>query len=276
MFAISVPHLSALRVWLGFSALFSLIYIVIGFTLSFIDGKHSPPRDYGVHVQGPDRAYITIGACANLVFSFNTGMLPEIQATVRQPVVENTMKALFFQFTIGVVPMYMLIFAGYWAYGGATKDYLLANVNGPLGVKTFANLAAFLQSVISLHIFASPMYEYLDTTFNIVGGALEPRNLTFRVLVRGGYIAVTAFVSALLPFLGAFMSLTGAVSTFPLTFILAHHMYLKAKGDKLSSRQKQWHWANVVFFIAMAIASFVAAIKEIERASKHFNVFANL
>ncbi|KAF9596760.1 hypothetical protein IFM89_013307 [Coptis chinensis] len=32
-------------------------------------------------------------------------MLPEIQTTVKQPVVGNMMKALYFQFTIGVIPM---------------------------------------------------------------------------------------------------------------------------------------------------------------------------
>lgn len=39
MFAIGIPHLSALRVWLGFSTFFSLVYIVIAFALSLKDGK---------------------------------------------------------------------------------------------------------------------------------------------------------------------------------------------------------------------------------------------
>lgn len=41
MFAIGIPHLSALRIWLGFSTLFSLVYIVIAITLSVRDGKIS-------------------------------------------------------------------------------------------------------------------------------------------------------------------------------------------------------------------------------------------
>lgn len=39
-FAIGIPHLSALRIWLGFSTVFSLIYIVIAFVLSLQDGKN--------------------------------------------------------------------------------------------------------------------------------------------------------------------------------------------------------------------------------------------
>lgn len=41
MFAVCIPHLSALRIWLGFSTVFSLIYIVIAFALSLKDGNYS-------------------------------------------------------------------------------------------------------------------------------------------------------------------------------------------------------------------------------------------
>lgn len=43
LFAISIPHLSALRLWLGFSTLFSLIYILVAFILSVRDGKFHFP-----------------------------------------------------------------------------------------------------------------------------------------------------------------------------------------------------------------------------------------
>lgn len=39
LFAISIPHLSALRIWLGFSTFFSLVYIIAAFVLSLKDGK---------------------------------------------------------------------------------------------------------------------------------------------------------------------------------------------------------------------------------------------
>ncbi|KAF5736606.1 proline transporter 1-like [Tripterygium wilfordii] len=276
LFAIGVPHLSALRVWLGFSTFFSLVYIVIAFVLSLKDGIEAPPRDYSIHGTNSSRIFTTIGACANLVFAFNTGMLPEIQATIRQPVVKNMMKALYFQFTVGVLPMYAVTFVGYWAYGSSTSAYLLNNVNGPVWVKTLANISAFLQTVIALHIFASPMYEYLDTKFGIKGSALSPRNLSFRIAVRGGYLAVNTLVSALLPFLGDFMSLTGAISTFPLTFILANHMYLIAKNKKLNSLQKLWHWLNILFFGCVAVAAAAAALRLIAVDSKTYHVFADL
>ncbi|KAG6418566.1 hypothetical protein SASPL_120770 [Salvia splendens] len=303
VFAICIPHLSALRIWLAFSTFFSLVYIVVGFTLALKDaalavsyalflqllllilsspdhafsiGVNAPPRDYNIPGPKVGKIFTTIGAAANLVFAFNTGMLPEIQATVKPPVVQNMMKALYFQFTVGVLPMYAVTFMGYWAYGSDTSAYLLNNVNGPIWVKTFANISAFLQTVIALHIFASPMYEYLDTRFGIKGSALAMRNLSFRILVRGGYLAVTSLVSALLPFLGDFMSLTGAVSTFPLTFILANHMYLIAKKNQLSFLQKKWYWLNVVLFGCMSAAAAVAALRLIVVHSTTYDVFADL
>ncbi|KAL0402860.1 UNVERIFIED_CONTAM: Proline transporter 1 [Sesamum radiatum] len=313
LFAIAIPHLSALRIWLAFSTIFSLVYIVVGFALALKDGMKAPPRDYSIPGTKVSRIFTTIGAAANLVFSFNTGMLPEIQATVRPPVVGNMMKALYFQFSVGVVPMYAIIFAGYWAYGSNTSTYLLNNVNGPIWLKAVANFSAFLQTIIALHVKHRPysrlifrkdlsnmlIRKYLltpylslpracfrslqvrctsilDTKYRIKGSALAIRNLSFRILVRGGYLAITTFVSALLPFLGDFMSLTGAVSTFPLTFILANHMYLVAKKNKLSSLQKSWHWLNVVFFSCLSLAALVAAIRLIIVDSKTYHVFADL
>ncbi|XP_051143375.1 proline transporter 2-like [Andrographis paniculata] len=276
LFAISIPHLSALRIWLGFSTFFTLIYIVVGCALSLKDGVEAPPRNYSIPGTKATQVFKILGAIANSVFSFNTGMLPEIQATVRQPAIKNMMKGLFFQFTVGLVPMYTIIFAGYWAYGAHTSEYLLHNVHGPIWLKVAANISTFLQTVIAVHIFASPMYEYLDTKYGIKGSSLALRSLFFRAGVRGGYIALTSLVSAMLPFLGDFMSLTGALSTYPLTFILAHHMYLVAKRDKLRFVQKWWHWLNIFVFSCFAVAAAASAVRFIVVDSGTYHLFADV
>ncbi|GKE78059.1 proline transporter 1-like protein [Tanacetum coccineum] len=120
------------------------------------------------------------------------------------------------------------------------------------------------------------MYEYLDTKYGIKGSALAVKNLAFRVTVRGGYLVVTTLLAAALPFIGDFMSLTGAISTFPLTFILANHMYLVAKRNKLTSWQKLWHWLNVIFFGFMSVAAAVAALRLIAVDSKNYSIFADI
>ena len=90
-------------------------------------------------------------------WKLNPIWLNKLQATIRQPVVKNMMKALYFQFTVGVLPMYLVTFTGYWAYGSSTATYLLNSVNGPVWVKAVANITAFLQSVISLHVQISKL-----------------------------------------------------------------------------------------------------------------------
>lgn len=71
---------------------------------------------------------------------------------MKEPVVKNMLKGLYFQFTVGVLPLYAVAFVGYWAYGSDASAYLLDSVSGPHWVKTAANIAAFLQTVIALHV----------------------------------------------------------------------------------------------------------------------------
>ncbi|XP_038980059.1 probable proline transporter 2 isoform X1 [Phoenix dactylifera] len=277
LFAFGIPHLSALRIWLGVSTFLGLIFIIVAFVMSLVNGISTPSRNYNIPGSHVSNIFSTVGAVASLVFAFNTGMLPEIQATIRPPVVKNMEKALWLQFTIGVLPLYAVTFTGYWAYGSSTSTYLLNSVKGPTWVKAVANIAAFLQTVIALHIFASPMYEYLDTKYGRgKGSAFSFDNISFRVLVRGGYLTINTFVAALLPFLGDFMTLTGALSVFPLTFVLANHMYLKARKNKLPASQKAWHWLNVVGFSCLALAAAIAGLKLIVVDSRTYRLFADL
>lgn len=51
---------------------------IINVVLGFI-GLNSPARDYSIPGDKTGKIFTTIGAVANLVFAYNTGMLPEIQ-----------------------------------------------------------------------------------------------------------------------------------------------------------------------------------------------------
>lgn len=135
----------------------------------------------------------------------------------------------------------------------------------------------FFFNLTCFQIFASPMYEYLDTRYGGgKGRAFSFRNISFRVLVRGGYLTVQTLVAALLPFIGDFMSLTGALSTFPLAFVLANLMYLKVKKNKLSATQKTWHWLNIIGFCCLAVAAVVATLRLIVGHSRSYHLFADL
>jgi amino acid permease len=276
IFAFGIPHLSALRLWLGVGTSLSLIYIVITLTLSIRQGMNSPARDYQIHGSRQSKIFNCIGALANLCFLYNTGILPEIQATVKRPYVRNMQRALYMQFTAGIVIFYSVTFAGYWAFGSATSSYLLNAVHGPKWAVTLANVAVFFQTVISLHIYASPMYEFLDTKFGKGDQSIySVHNWTTRLVARGSYLSFSTFVAALLPFIGDFSNLTGSISTIPLTFVVANHMYIKVKGKELSALQRSWHWANVWFFSLLAIITTVAAVRLVILNFKTYHVFAD-
>lgn len=254
----------------------SLIYIVITLTLSIRQGMNSPARDYQIHGSRQSKIFNCIGALANLCFLYNTGILPEIQATVKRPYVRNMQRALYMQFTAGIVIFYSVTFAGYWAFGSATSSYLLNAVHGPKWAVTLANVAVFFQTVISLHIYASPMYEFLDTKFGKGDQSIySVHNWTTRLVARGSYLSFSTFVAALLPFIGDFSNLTGSISTIPLTFVVANHMYIKVKGKELSALQRSWHWANVWFFSLLAIITTVAAVRLVILNFKTYHVFAD-
>lgn len=277
IFALGVPHLSALRLWLGVSAFLILIYILTSIGLCIKNGYDSPPRNYEIPRSRATQIFNFVGAGANYAFIFNTGMLPELQATVKQPSIKNMNKGLFLLFTMGVAPIYIVAIVGYWAYGSSTSSYLLNNVHGPKWVKIIANVAVFLQSMITLHIFASPMYECLDTKFGRSNESwYSIHNWIVRLVARGTYLGGSTFVAALIPFLGDFVNLTGAVGLIPLTFVWANHMYIKVKGKDLNALQKSWHWANVLFFSLLAVAATVAALRFIIIDSNTYHVFADI
>ena len=46
-------------------------------------GIKAPERDYSIPGSNISKIFTTIGASANLVFAFNTGMLPEIQVHLK-------------------------------------------------------------------------------------------------------------------------------------------------------------------------------------------------
>lgn len=45
-------------------------------------GVNKPERDYNIQGSSVDKIFTITGAAANLVFAFNTGMLPEIQVSL--------------------------------------------------------------------------------------------------------------------------------------------------------------------------------------------------
>lgn len=79
-----------------------------------------------------------------------------------------------------------------------------------------------------VQIYASPIYEFMDTYFEKSGShEWSTHSVVVRLITRTTYIMLSTFLGALLPFFGDFVFLTGALAAFPLEAGLVHHMYLK-------------------------------------------------
>lgn len=61
--------------------------------------------------------------------------------------------------------MHAVTYIGYWAYGSSASSYLLNNVSGPIWLKGMANIAAFLQAIIALHVIITLLRSYNLYTF---------------------------------------------------------------------------------------------------------------
>lgn len=64
----------------------------------------------------------------------------------------NIYKALGFEYIVGGTPVIVLVFVAYWAYGNGVSEYLLYSTSGPTWLVTVANVAAFLQVLVTIHV----------------------------------------------------------------------------------------------------------------------------
>eukprot|EP00252_Welwitschia_mirabilis_P022471 TRINITY_DN6082_c0_g1_i2.p1 TRINITY_DN6082_c0_g1~~TRINITY_DN6082_c0_g1_i2.p1 ORF type:complete len:419 (-),score=52.48 TRINITY_DN6082_c0_g1_i2:359-1615(-) len=229
VFAMLVPNLSRLRVWIGVSGVLTIIYTVIVLEISISDGKHNS-QNYELIGTKQQKIFNGLNGLAAVMFMHNSGMVPELQATLRQPAVQNMWKALGIQFSFGLAVYYAVTITGYWAYGSSVSSYLLNDLSGPKWAKVLANAAMFLQTIISQHMFCSAVHETLDTKFSYLDKKeCSIENMLVRALLRGLFFTVNTFLAALLPFIGDFVNLTASLALIPLTFIFPSMIYLKVE-----------------------------------------------
>uniref|UniRef100_A0A0D3EXM5 Amino acid transporter transmembrane domain-containing protein n=4 Tax=Oryza TaxID=4527 RepID=A0A0D3EXM5_9ORYZ len=154
-FAYFVPTISAMRNWLATSAALTVAYDVALIVILIKDGKSNKQKDYNVHGTQAEKVFGAFGAIAAILVCNTSGLLPEIQSTLRKPVVSNMRRALLLQYTAGAAVYYGISVAGYWAYGAAVSEYLPDQLSGPSWATVLINATAFLQSIVSQHVHIS-------------------------------------------------------------------------------------------------------------------------
>lgn len=115
-------------------------------------GRSNERRDYAIHGTQAEKVFNALGAVAAILVCNTSGLLPEIQSTLRKPSVGNMRRALALQYTVGAAGYYGISVAGYWAYGAAASEYLPNQLSGPRWASVVINATAFLQSIVSQHV----------------------------------------------------------------------------------------------------------------------------
>ncbi|MQM22395.1 hypothetical protein Taro_055447 [Colocasia esculenta] len=152
-------------------------------------------------------------------------------------------KALSMQYTVGLLFYYGVTVVGYWAYGSAVSEYLPRELRGPKWARIFINLAAFLQNIVSQHVFSlslfetyllqmfiAPVHEALDTKFLRLDESMSSRhNLVRLFFLRALLFGFNSLVTAAFVFMGDFVNLLGSFTLFPLTFVFPSMLFLKVR-----------------------------------------------
>lgn len=278
VFAMCVPHLHGLRWWSSISTILVFVFMAIIFGVSIHDGMNSPPRDFGIHDTSATGTFNAMGAIGSIAFAFNTVILPELQATVRPPVVRNfNYIVLPFTYIFGCFPWVILAFVGYWAYGNDVGANLTDSLSGPSWAKAVAYMAAFFQILVSLHFYACCIFESLESIWSRKNeGPNSAYNFMIRFVVRGTYVVLSTFVACLLPFFGDFISLTGSICMMPLDLVLVLALFVKFKGHTMSMPFKVFNIGLAALMAITAIASSIAAVRYIVVDAINYHVFANV
>ncbi|KAH7664254.1 Amino acid transporters domain-containing protein [Dioscorea alata] len=277
LFAYLVPTMSAMRNWLALSVILTITYEVTLLAILIKDGKRSErEKDYNIHGSKTDKIFNAFGAIAAILVCNTSGLLPEIQSTLRKPAVVNMKKALTMQFTIGLAIYYGVSIVGYWAYGSSVSAYIPSELSGPKWAKVLINSFAFLQSIVSQHMFCAPIHEALDTKFlRLDEKMFSKNNLLHRFILRSIIFGINTFITALFPFMGDFVNLFGSFTLFPLTFVFPSMIFLKVKGKSSNGVERAWHWINIIVFSLLSIITTASAIRIIVNNARIYYFFAD-
>ncbi|XP_004301026.1 PREDICTED: proline transporter 2-like [Fragaria vesca subsp. vesca] len=276
IFAFCVPTMSHMGIWLIPSTVITFLYIITLLVVVINDGKNNTNRDYRVPGTKEERVFGAFNAISAIVVSSSSGLLPEIQSTVKKPEVANMRKALYMQYTVGILFYYGVSIAGYWAYGNDVSSYLPDMLSGPKWVKVLINAAVFLQAIVSQHTFVMPIHEALDTGSLLLDKSINsPENLKRRFYLRFLLFAGNTFMTAAIPFMADFVALFGALALIPLTLVFPSLVFIRVKGKTARLGENLWHWFNIIAFSSLALVATIAAVYEIVNSVELYSFFAD-
>ncbi|KAK3015923.1 hypothetical protein RJ639_007690 [Escallonia herrerae] len=247
------------------------------------NSKNAPPRDYAITGVGINRLFGAFNAISIIATTYGNGIIPEIQATVAEPVKGKMFRGLLLCYAVVISTFFSVGISGYWAFGNDAQGSVLQNfmVNGkPLVPSWFllmTNVFTLLQVTATSLVYLQPTNVVLERRFaNPKMDQFSMRNVVPRLITRSLSVIVATTVAAMLPFFGDIMALFGAFGCIPLDFILPMVFY---NVTFKPSKKSLIFWINTAIAVVSSVLSLVGAVASVRQIildAKTYRLFANL
>jgi hypothetical protein len=212
-----------------------------------------------------------------ITFAFGDTILPEIQATIKEPAVKNTQWGLLCAYGIIAANYYIVAVSGYWAAGfnAANYPWMPALFMDPYQIVILVNLFGLFQIAGCFQIYCRPTYEWAENVFmDFKQGPWSMRNVICRLLITTTYSIFMTLISCAIPFFGSFLALIGSVGFTPLDYIIP--VLLHNSSMKPSLPRRIAHYLCALTFIVIAILGFIGASYWINYFISIYSFFGNV
>ncbi|KAL6609459.1 hypothetical protein ACP70R_039428 [Stipagrostis hirtigluma subsp. patula] len=270
-------NLGSLILSFGYTILVSAACIRAGVSAS------APSKDYSLSSSGSEKTFNAFLSISILASVFGNGILPEIQATLAPPAAGKMVKALALCYAVAFFTFYFPAITGYWAFGNEVQSNVLQSLmpdSGPSLAPTWllglVVVLVLLQLLAIALVYSQVAYEIMEkSSADAARGRFSGRNLAPRVALRTAYVAVCAFVAAMLPFFGDIVGVVGAVGFVPLDFVLPVVMYNMALAPPRRSPVYVVNVAIMVVFTGVGVIGAVASVRKLVLDAGKFKLFSD-
>ncbi|XP_076905882.1 GABA transporter 1-like [Bidens hawaiensis] len=250
----------------------------------YIGNSHkAPPRNYSLTGVGINRIFGFFNAVSIICTTYGNGIIPEIQATIAEPVKGKMFKGLLVCYAVVISNYFSVGISGYWAFGNQVDSSVLQNFmvgSNPLLPKWFllmTNGFTVLQVAACTLVYLQPSNVVLERRFaDPKKGQLSARNFVPRLITRSISVIIATTFAAMLPFFGDIMALFGAFGCIPLDFILPMVFYnLTFKPSK----KGLIFWVNTVIGVGstgLSVIGAVASVRQIILDARTYRLFVNM
>lgn len=249
--------------------------------LSIYSGYNPPPDaepvSYSVLGTTAGKVFGIFSALGTIAFGFGDTILPEIQATLAEPVKQNMYKAVALTYTVISSSYLMTTIAGYWAFGNAVLPFLPSSFVGPVWAVRMSEFFALLQIVGCYQIYCRPTYEPLEEMFmDTKQSPMSKRNVLSRFGITTCYCALLTLIGCAFPFFGDFLALCGAIGFTPLDFIMPLILFNKAHEGMVGTVRLLTHWALIILYTIVGIVAAIGAVRFIVLNTVNYSLFPDL